>query len=129
MSKCKDTKSLDKFHTASIMYVELKMESDMYKCYNCGDSLKIEGGKVFRKDICPSCKKDVRVCLNCAMYEKHRENKCREERAETVADKEKANFCDYFEMKKHGEAKEKKDLSSLFKDGYKKSENKSLFND
>jgi hypothetical protein len=48
-------------------------------------------------------------------------NECREPSAERVVDKEKANFCDYFEFHRvSGTASEKKeswrdDLDSLFK--------------
>jgi hypothetical protein len=34
--------------------------------------------------------------LNCQNYDPHAHNKCREPQAEWVTDREKANFCDFF---------------------------------
>ena len=68
----------------------------MITCFSCGRELSIEG-KVTRKDLCPHCKAPLRVCLNCRFYDKSAHNNCREPAAEWVRDKEKENFCDYFE--------------------------------
>ncbi|MEW6268876.1 MAG: hypothetical protein AB1689_06210 [Thermodesulfobacteriota bacterium] len=40
----------------------------------------------------------MRVCRNCAFYSPGMHNDCREPSAERVADKERANFCEYFAL-------------------------------
>ena len=51
---------------------------------------------VYRNTLCPSCGKDVKVCLNCKFYEPGAHWDCRETISEMVADKERANFCEFF---------------------------------
>ncbi len=63
-------------------------------CWNCGAA--IEGGRFGRRDDCPGCGRDSRVCLNCEFHDIGRHNECREPQAERVVDKERANFCDFF---------------------------------
>jgi hypothetical protein len=55
-------------------------------------------GKVRRDDLCPSCKSALRCCKNCLFYDERAHNKCREPQAEWVADKLKANFCEFFDF-------------------------------
>jgi hypothetical protein len=38
--------------------------------------------------------------LNCASHDKTVAYECRDRRADEIADKDKANFCEYFEMYK-----------------------------
>lgn len=45
-----------------------------------------------------SCRADLRVCLNCASYDPHVAQQCRERRAEPVLEKHVGNFCEYFEF-------------------------------
>ncbi|MBI3812015.1 MAG: hypothetical protein HY283_07405 [Nitrospirae bacterium] len=49
-----------------------------------------------RTDVCTGCGSDLHCCLNCRFYDKTVHNQCREPLAEWTANKEKANFCDYF---------------------------------
>jgi hypothetical protein len=65
-------------------------------CHRCGAPLP--AGRPSRRDACASCRSDVRVCRNCAFHEPGAANDCREPSAERVADKERANFCDYFAL-------------------------------
>ncbi len=51
-----------------------------------------------RSETCLRCQADLKVCLNCAHYDVKVAYHCREKRAEEVADKVSANFCEYFEM-------------------------------
>lgn len=53
---------------------------------------------VSRSDSCPKCMADIRCCKNCQFYDVKAYNECREPQADRVADKEKANFCDYFKI-------------------------------
>jgi hypothetical protein len=65
-------------------------------CHRCGAPLP--AGRPSRRDACPSCGSDVRVCRNCAFHLAGAPNECREPSAERVADKERANFCEYFAL-------------------------------
>jgi hypothetical protein len=38
------------------------------------------------------------VCLNCASYDLRSAHQCRDRRAEPVAEKHAANFCEYFDF-------------------------------
>ncbi|MBI5166313.1 MAG: hypothetical protein HY998_01045 [candidate division NC10 bacterium] len=52
-----------------------------------------------REETCPFCGYDLHCCLNCRFYDENAHNKCREPAAEWVPDKEKRNFCEYFEFR------------------------------
>ena len=67
-------------------------------CWKCKKEIPIE--KPVRGDECPLCHADLHVCRGCDFYESGAHNSCRESSAEMVTDKEKANFCDYFRVKK-----------------------------
>ena len=44
------------------------------------------------------CRADLRVCLNCASFDRNVAQQCRERRAEPVLEKAVGNFCEYFEF-------------------------------
>jgi hypothetical protein len=44
------------------------------------------------------CRADLRVCLNCAFYDRNAAHQCRERRAEPVLEKDAGNFCEYFDF-------------------------------
>ncbi|MCS7280418.1 MAG: hypothetical protein NZ583_02145 [Desulfobacterota bacterium] len=75
----------------------------MKRCYNCGTELNY--GKVSRRDECPKCGKELHVCLNCRFYDKSKAYLCAEVRADPPLDKDRANFCEYFELKEEEEQK------------------------
>jgi DNA-directed RNA polymerase subunit RPC12/RpoP len=65
------------------------------KCWQCGANLAaLDYG---RETNCHSCGKPTRVCRNCRWYAPSRPAQCEEPMADRVMDKEKANFCGYFE--------------------------------
>lgn len=66
------------------------------RCAACGADLG-EIAFVGRRDECPQCHADLHVCRQCRFFDPAVNNQCRESQAELVVDKEKANFCDYFE--------------------------------
>ena len=66
-------------------------------CYRCRSELSFEG-RVLREATCPSCHSDVHVCVNCRFYDRSAHNQCRDAAAEFVRDKERANFCEFFEL-------------------------------
>lgn len=64
-------------------------------CWSCGHSL--EPSAYTREGECPNCRKQTHVCRNCSFYAPGVANACREPIAAYVADKVRANFCDYFQ--------------------------------
>ena len=67
-------------------------------CHQCGTPWtfrELPG----RSEFCPKCRADLRVCLNCLFHESSAANQCRERRAEPVVDKDKGNFCEFFDFK------------------------------
>jgi hypothetical protein len=76
-----------------------------------------------RRGVCPSCGSDVHVCLNCRFYDSGSYNDCREPQAERVVEKDRSNFCDYFEFSDspsrgsmtHANPDSKSKLDALFK--------------
>lgn len=69
-------------------------------CWNCGNALTaLDYG---RQDTCRKCGRDTKVCKNCEFYDRAYNNECRESQADRVVDKEKANFCDYFNPRSGG---------------------------
>lgn len=77
---------------------------------------------VGRRDECPHCSADARVCKNCEFYDPRCENECKEPSAERVTEKDRSNFCDFFQgnKRKPGEPLEKKDLRAAAEQLFKK---------
>lgn len=75
----------------------------MKRCHTCGSSVTPEF--VSRRDECPVCRSDLRVCLNCAFYDQAKANQCREPQAEPTKEKDRANYCDYFRFREEGQEK------------------------
>ncbi len=67
-------------------------------CHHCGRELQLLA-KVARVDGCPYCHSDLKCCLNCALHDPGANNQCRESQAEWVTDKDKSNFCEFFEFR------------------------------
>ncbi len=64
-------------------------------CWSCGSGLK--ASDYGRETNCLKCSKPTRVCRNCRWYALSRPNACEEPIAEPVMEKERSNFCNYFE--------------------------------
>ena len=67
-------------------------------CHRCGTELRV-GTSVTRTDGCPHCHSDLKCCLNCRLHDPGANNQCREPQAEWQTDKEKSNFCEFFEFR------------------------------
>lgn len=68
-------------------------------CWNCGNPLTaLDYG---RQDSCEKCGRDTRTCKGCIHYDRSYNNECRENQADRVVEKERANFCDYFKPAKN----------------------------
>lgn len=66
-------------------------------CFACDASLDLQSGqRVGFRDTCDRCGADLHVCRNCAHHDPAVYNECREPGAERVADRERANRCDWF---------------------------------
>lgn len=63
-------------------------------CHGCGTEWR--GESPGRGDLCPSCGRPLRCCLNCAFYDPVRAHQCRIPDIEPVAEKAAANFCGEF---------------------------------
>jgi len=66
-------------------------------CWKCGAeyTLDVLPGRL---ETCPQCHSDLKVCLNCVSYDLRSAHQCRDRRADPVAEKHMANFCEYFDM-------------------------------
>ena len=49
-----------------------------------------------RTEECPACGSQLHVCRLCRAFDRGRPKQCREDDAEEVRTKDRANFCDYF---------------------------------
>ena len=65
-------------------------------CWKCGTEYKLPGTPG-RSESC-NCGADLKVCLNCASYDKRVAHQCRDRRADPVDEKHVANYCEYFEF-------------------------------
>lgn len=72
------------------------MTSD-FLCYRCGNSLANLTLPLSRYDECPSCTVPLRVCRMCKFFDAGVPRKCTQDDAEEVIEKERLNFCDWFE--------------------------------
>jgi len=68
-------------------------------CHHCGRELQVFTPKVERTAGCPYCHSDLKCCLNCRLHDPGANNQCREPQAEWQAEKDKANFCEFFEFR------------------------------
>ncbi len=66
-------------------------------CFQCQKEFQ-SSHEIGRKDECPQCHSDLRVCKNCQFYSQQSHFDCAEPQAEWVKEKDRANFCDYFQV-------------------------------
>lgn len=66
-------------------------------CWKCGTEYKLSGTPG-RSETCYQCGSDLKACLNCVSYDKRVAYECRDRRADPVAEKHQANYCEYFEL-------------------------------
>lgn len=66
-------------------------------CHVCGREYALPG-LPGRSESCDQCHADLKVCLNCVSYDPRAAYQCRDRRADPVAEKHVANFCEYFEF-------------------------------
>lgn len=70
------------------------------KCYACHGALELQvNSKILKSEECPKCFASLHCCKMCQFYDPKVYNECRETNAERIVEKEKANYCDYFQLK------------------------------
>ena len=95
----------------------------MKTCALCRKEIEVD--KYFsRKALCPHCKGDLHICLNCRFYAETAHNKCLEPKAEFQRSRDKANFCDYFSFREGkgptASVSEREDARKKFEDLFRK---------
>jgi len=66
-------------------------------CWKCGASVDALPLPLGRAAECPACRAELHVCRLCEFYDPRVSQACREPIADAVKDKERANFCGYFQ--------------------------------
>lgn len=82
-------------------------------CYHCHQEIiELEPkAQISKGEECPHCKSSLKCCKMCVFYDQLSYNECKEPVAERIVEKEKANFCDYFQLGSIKDAgKDKEDL-------------------
>jgi hypothetical protein len=72
------------------------MAAHSLTCWKCTASLSALPLPLSRLSECPQCHAYLHCCRMCRHYDPRSPDRCREERAEHVRDRETANFCDWF---------------------------------
>src|SRR5882672_1140499 len=70
-------------------------------CWKCGASLAALTLPLRRLEECKACGAELHVGRMCVDYDTSVAKSCREPIAEEVKEKERANFCDYFQPRPH----------------------------
>lgn len=66
-------------------------------CWKCGAALGDEPLPVQRLAECRRCGAELHVCRMCEFYDTAVAEECRESGTDPPRDKDRANFCDYFQ--------------------------------
>ncbi len=74
------------------------MPTDGLMCWSCGQPTGIKGIPT-RSDSCPHCLADLRCCRGCRHFDPTRRYQCRENVESLVKDKEKNNFCEFYQFR------------------------------
>ena len=91
-------------------------------CWSCGQSASEHPTPMSTYAECSSCNAQLHVCRMCGYWDSQIRTGCKEERAEEIRDREKANFCEWFlpstevfDPERANQAhKAEQDLASLF---------------
>ena len=67
------------------------------QCHACGaERVLAAGERIGFRETCEGCDADLHTCLDCRFHDPSAYNECHESSAERVADRDRANRCDYF---------------------------------
>lgn len=78
--------------------------AEAYVCWKCGGVQTELLLPLARLAECPHCRAQLHVCRMCMYFDPTAAQQCREPVADAVADKQRANFCGYFQIKPHAYA-------------------------
>jgi hypothetical protein len=67
------------------------------QCQFCGAAVTL-AAPIPRESSCENCRRDYHSCRQCRHYDPSRHNACRETQADMVEDKERRNFCEFFDF-------------------------------
>ena len=70
---------------------------DGLRCWRCGESVADEPQPLARAAECRHCMADLHVCKLCEFFDSGARKGCKEPVADEVDDKERSNFCGYFQ--------------------------------
>lgn len=70
-------------------------------CFSCQHKNEVFDKVGFRAD-CEKCGCDLHCCKNCNFYDSSVYNSCKETSADFVQEKERGNFCDFYEPNQKG---------------------------
>ena len=71
---------------------------DTCSCWKCGGALPDLLAPLPRHEECPHCRAQLHVCRMCEFFDAAAPQQCREPVADLVSDKQRANFCGYFQV-------------------------------
>ena len=71
--------------------------AEALSCWKCGNSLADLSPPLLRTEECRACRAELHVCRMCRFYDLTKAKQCAEPVADPVLNKERANFCGYFE--------------------------------
>ena len=71
-------------------------------CWSCGAGIEDEPMPLSTYAACPQCRAQLHTCRMCRNWNPRLRSDCDEPRAESVSDREKANFCDWFALQPEG---------------------------
>lgn len=82
--------------------------------------------QVLRSSTCSSCSKDLKICYNCKFFSEGVHWDCLETIQEPVNEKDRSNFCDFFQFKESEnkrpslsqKEKAKENFNKLFGNGF-----------
>jgi hypothetical protein len=93
-------------------------------CWKCGGPLPDLLLPLARLEECPHCRAQLHVCRMCMFFDAAAPQQCREPVADSVSDKQRANFCGWFQLNPHAFAASRdqssaarRQLDALFGDG------------
>lgn len=71
----------------------------MPTCWFCRTKLTYPPLAAVPRDAeCPSCSRDLHSCKNCRHFDPGVHNQCREPNSEWVTDRERSNFCEFYQL-------------------------------
>ena len=96
-------------------------DTSSFCCFRCGSAYAFTD-RIGRGDSCPRCDADLRCCMNCRHYSPNAHNQCNETQSEWVREKDRSNYCDYFEPRRGSDgqaANRGQDARAKFEDLFK----------